>query len=107
MNERRLGALGGDGAQKLVGRFRIRRDTVERHVEIAQTGGFGDGFLFLDLGAGFGGFPQVDDRDESHLLDLGHRHIGLDCPGACDGRFETGEIGDAGHRFPGHLLGLS
>ena len=104
VDERRLGALRGDGVEELVRRSGIRVHDAERDAVVAQAFSLcGRAFAF-DVRALLGRFPQIDDGDEAHLFDLRH-HLGLDRPGTChDGR-EAMEIGDAVNIILGDLLG--
>ena len=62
-----LGAVGRNRIENFGGRgFGL---AVKGDVEVPVPGGRRRRLFLLDLGAGFAGQPQVDDRDESHLLD--------------------------------------
>src|SRR5438067_13499223 len=103
VNVRRRVAGRGDRVEELVGNRRIRLLSVERDVVEADVSGLRGRGFGIDIRALLGRQPQVDDRCEPELLDLGDG-FRLRRAAARDGCLEPGEVRRAGNVLPGDLL---
>src|SRR5882724_8879505 len=103
VNECWLAASCGDRVQKIISRRGIGFGTIEGNVVVANVGGFrGSGFSF-EVRTRLAALPQIDDRCETLLLDLGYR-LGFSRTGTSDRRLQAIEISDALNRFFRYLL---